>query len=145
MFQLGLRTVVDPERHGPLVEAVLAARSVLHERMEEAKYAGIVEPFERDRYLENATLGENLIFGVPLVPEFEGPALARNALVRRVLREVGLEEELIELAREAWRNLSELFGGCRPTTLSSPTSARFVRRTCRSIGSAWDPATARSS
>jgi ABC-type multidrug transport system fused ATPase/permease subunit len=111
MFQLGLRTVVDPGRHAPLVEAVLAARSLLHERLEEAKYAGIIESFERDRYVENATLGENLIFGVPLVPEFEGPALARNALVRRVLREVALEEELIALAREAWRNLSELFGG----------------------------------
>ena len=58
--------------------------------------------------------GENLIFGVPLVPEFEGPALARNALVRRVLREVELEDELLALGWEAWRNLSELFGDLPP-------------------------------
>ena len=114
MFQLGLRTVVDAGRHQALVEAVLAAREALRQRLQDPEYAGLIEPFERDHYLENATLGENLIFGVPLVPEFEGPALARNALVRRVLREVELEDELLALGWEAWRNLSELFGDLPP-------------------------------
>jgi putative ABC transport system ATP-binding protein len=114
MFQLGLRTVVDAGRHEALIEAVLAARKVLRQRQQDAEYAGLIEPFERDHYLENATLGENLIFGVPLVPEFEGPALARNALVRRVLHEVELEDELLALGWEAWRSLSELFGGLPP-------------------------------
>jgi putative ABC transport system ATP-binding protein len=110
LFQLGLRTTIDPARHGALVDAVLEARERLRGRLQEPNYAGLIEPFERDRYLQNATLGENLIFGVPLVPEFQGPALARNRFVRRVLREVDLEERLIELGWEAWRNLAELFG-----------------------------------
>ena len=114
MFQLGLRTVVDAESHQALVEAVLAAREALRQRLQDPEYAGLIEPFERDHYLENATLGENLIFGVPLVPEFEGAALARNALVRRLLREVELEDELLALGWEAWRNLSELFGDLPP-------------------------------
>jgi putative ABC transport system ATP-binding protein len=114
MFQLGLRTVVDAERHEALVGAVLAAREALRQRLQDQEYAGLIEPFERDHYLENATLGENLIFGVPLVPEFEGQALARNALVRRVLREAELEDELLALGLEAWRNLSELFGDLPP-------------------------------
>jgi putative ABC transport system ATP-binding protein len=109
LFQLGLRTTVDAAHHGALVAAVLAARDRLRARLQEKDYGGLIEPFERDRYLHNATLGENLIFGVPMVPEFEGPALARNRFVRRVLREVDLEERLIALGWEAWGNLAELF------------------------------------
>ena len=109
LFQLGLRTTIDAARHGALVDAVLAARERLRARLQETDYAGLIEPFERDRYLQNATLGENLIFGVPMVPEFQGPALARNRFVRRVLREVELEERLIALGWEAWGNLAELF------------------------------------
>jgi putative ABC transport system ATP-binding protein len=110
LFQLGLRTTIDAARHGALVEAVLAARERLRGRLQEKNYVGLIEPFERDRYLQNATLGENLIFGVPMVPEFQGPALARNRFVRRVLREVELEERLIALGWEAWGNLAEVFG-----------------------------------
>jgi putative ABC transport system ATP-binding protein len=47
---------------------------------------------------------------VPLVPEFQGPALARNRFVRRILREVELEQRLLALGWEAWRNLAEVFG-----------------------------------
>jgi ABC-type multidrug transport system fused ATPase/permease subunit len=114
LFQLGLRTTIDPARHGALVDAVLAARERLRGRLQEKNYAGLIEPFERDRYLQNATLGENLIFGVPMVPEFQGPALARNRFVRRVLREVELEERLIALGWEAWGNLAEVFADLPP-------------------------------
>jgi putative ABC transport system ATP-binding protein len=114
LFQLGLRTTIDPARHGALVDAVLAARERLRSRLQENNYAGLIEPFERERYLQNATLGENLIFGVPMVPEFQGPALARNRFVRRVLREVELEERLIALGWEAWGNLAELFADLPP-------------------------------
>jgi putative ABC transport system ATP-binding protein len=109
LFQLGLRAVISAERHPALVESVLAARGRLRERLQEEKYANLIEPFERDRYLQNATLGENLIFGVPLGPEFQGPALARNGFVRRVLREVELTDRLIALGWEAWRSLAEVF------------------------------------
>ncbi|MGH6895061.1 MAG: ABC transporter transmembrane domain-containing protein [Geminicoccaceae bacterium] len=109
LFQLGLRTVISAARHGALVEAVLAARERLRGRLQEQNYANLIEPFERDRYLENATLGENLIFGVPLRSEFQGPALARNGYVRRVLRQVDLEDRLIALGWEAWRSLAEVF------------------------------------
>ncbi|MGH6906084.1 MAG: ABC transporter transmembrane domain-containing protein, partial [Geminicoccaceae bacterium] len=114
MFQLGLRTVVSAARHGALIDAVLAARKRLLGRLKEEKYANLIEPFERERYLEHATLGENLIFGVPLGPEFQGPELARNAFVRRVLREIDLEDRLIALGWEAWHNLAEVFADLPP-------------------------------
>ena len=53
-----------------------------------------------------------------------------------MLREAELEDELIELGWEAWRNLAELFGDLPPITPSSPTSARSARRTYRTIASA---------
>jgi putative ABC transport system ATP-binding protein len=110
LFQLGLRTTIDAAHHGALIDAVLVARERLRGRFHEETYAGLIEPFDRARYLHNATLGENLIFGAPLAPEFQGPELAHNRFVRRVLREAELEEPLIALGWEAWRNLAEVFG-----------------------------------
>ena len=114
MFQLGLRTVVDAERHQALVEAVLAAREALRQRLQDPEYAGLIEPFERDHYLENATLGENLIFGVPLVPEFEGRGARPQCAGASGPARGRARGELLELGWEAWRNLSELFGDLPP-------------------------------
>ncbi len=110
LFRFGLRTVIDPAEHPALVEAILGARSRLRELLTTGDNAGLAEPFERERYLANATIGENLLFGAPSTAELDGRALATHPYVRQILKQTALEEPLIELGRTAWHNLSEIFG-----------------------------------
>ncbi len=110
LFRFGLRAVIDPVEHPALVEAILAARARLRERLAAGDDAGLAEPFERERYLANATIGENLLFGAPRTAELDARALAGHPYVRQILKETALEAPLIELGRTAWHNLSEIFG-----------------------------------
>ncbi|HEX3209010.1 MAG TPA: ABC transporter transmembrane domain-containing protein [Geminicoccaceae bacterium] len=110
LFRFGLRAVIDPEEHSALVEAILAARSRLRGLLAAGDNAGLAEPFDRERYLANATIGENLLFGAPRAASLDGRALASNAYVRKILKQTDLEAPLIELGRTAWHNLSEIFG-----------------------------------
>ncbi len=110
LFRFGLRAVIDPALHPGLVEAILGARARLRELLAAGDNAGLAEPFERERYLANATIGENLLFGAPSTAELDGHALAAHPYVRRILKETALEQPLIELGRTAWHNLSEIFG-----------------------------------
>jgi putative ABC transport system ATP-binding protein len=109
LFRFGLRAVIDPDQHPALVEAILAGRRQLHELLASSEQ-DLAEPFERERYLANATIGENLLFGAPASASLDGRALATHPYVRRILKETGLEAPLIELGRTAWHNLSEIFG-----------------------------------
>ena len=43
--------MIDAAPHEALVEEVLAAREGLRHRLQDQEYAGLIEPFERDRYL----------------------------------------------------------------------------------------------
>ncbi len=110
LFRFGLRTVIDPAQHPALVEAILGARTRLRELLASGDNAGLAEPFERERYLANLTIGENLLFGAPSTADLDGRALATHPYVRQILKETALEEPLIELGRTAWHNLSEIFG-----------------------------------
>jgi putative ABC transport system ATP-binding protein len=110
LFRFGLRAVVDPAEHPALVEAILGARARLRALLAAGDNAGLAEPFERERYLANATIGENLLFGAPRAAELDARALATHPYVRQILKETALEEPLIELGRTAWHNLSEIFG-----------------------------------
>ena len=110
LFRFGLRAVIDPAQHPALVEAILAARARLRARLAAGDDAGLAEPFERERYLANATIGENLLFGAPRTAELDARALAGHPYVRQILKETALEAPLIELGRTAWHNLSEIFG-----------------------------------
>ena len=81
LFRFGLRAVIDPGQHPALVEAILGARRHLRELLAAGDNAGLAEPFERERYLANATIGENLLFGAPATAEPRRPG-ARDPSLR---------------------------------------------------------------
>ena len=83
VYVLGLRGTVT-ERHGDLPDRLLEARRAMQERLGANKQlARLVEHFHPDRYNTNATLAENLLFGVPVDDRFNVDHLATNPYVRR--------------------------------------------------------------
>jgi energy-coupling factor transporter ATP-binding protein EcfA2 len=110
----GLRGRLDPDRQPDAARRVLEARQVLAERLEASGLAHLVERFDPDRYNTNSPVSVNLLFGTPIGPAFEGDGLARNAYVQKVLDEVGLTHDLLEVGAGVARMMIELFTGLHP-------------------------------
>jgi ABC-type multidrug transport system fused ATPase/permease subunit len=115
VFQFGLRGRIDPKRKPAVAEAILAARAAFRQRLSGSQpdpaLKGLVETFDPERYNDNATLGENLLFGTPLDASFEGDALAVQPDFLAVLRETGMEAELVAMGRKVAETMVELFAG----------------------------------
>ena len=110
----GLRGRLDPDRQPDTAQRLLEARRVLAERLEGSDLAHLVERFDPDRYNTNSPVSVNLLFGTPIGPAFEGDGLARSAYVQKVLDEVGLTHDLLEVGAGVARMMIELFAGLHP-------------------------------
>ena len=109
----GLRGRLDPDRQ-PEATRLIKARRVLAERLEAGGLAHLVERFDPERYNTNSPVSANLLFGTPIGPVFEGDGLARNVYVQKVLDEVGLTPDLLEVGAGVARMMIELFTGLHP-------------------------------
>jgi putative ABC transport system ATP-binding protein len=113
VFLLGLRGQIDPIRRKNVADAILTARAAFRQRLTGAQadptLKGLVETFDPERYNDNATLGENLLFGTALDASLAGDALAAQPDFRRILDETGLGAELPIMGRKVAETMVELF------------------------------------
>jgi putative ABC transport system ATP-binding protein len=114
IFELGLRSAVEPAKAQGLRDKLLGARAAMHDRLAGADMQEWVEPFDPSRYNRNATLAENLLFGAPVGKVFDVENLARNAYVRRVLEETALVGDLVRIGYKVAETMIELFSGLPP-------------------------------
>ncbi|KAB0677766.1 ABC transporter transmembrane domain-containing protein [Aureimonas leprariae] len=111
----GLRSRV-PEEHAvdDVEEHILAARRAFRESLAEAGMEDYVEPFDVERYIRNATIMENIVFGAPRDPRAGLAQLWINENTRAVVRETGLAERLYGIGRDIASNMIDLFGDLEP-------------------------------
>ena len=111
-FGLGAYSFVrhdsDPGRR------VVAARRHLQQHFTAAGMADLVIPFDPRRYNEQATIAENLLFGVPTVPELTGRDLAAEPRFRAALDKLFLLDDLARMGVAIARNLVEIFRDVPP-------------------------------
>jgi len=117
-FGLASRGSVAPE----LEALVLDARARMRDRVASPELATLVELYDRDRYIENATVAENLLFGAAIDPAFAPERLAANAEVRKLLDDMGLSADLEKAGIEVARLMIELFADEPP---ASPLFAEY--------------------
>ena len=86
----------------------------MRERLESLGIHDWVERFDPDKYVRNATLAENLLFGTPVGKSFDLDNLAANAYVRQVLADTGLYELLLRTGHKVAETMVELFSGLPP-------------------------------
>jgi putative ABC transport system ATP-binding protein len=114
VYVMGLRGTVSP-RHGDLPGRLLEARRAMQARLAaDPRLARLVEHFDPDRYNQNATLAENLLFGVPVDDRFDVDRLSANAYVRETLDATGLTRDLIEVGYRVAQTMLELFADLPP-------------------------------
>ncbi|MGY2047199.1 ABC transporter transmembrane domain-containing protein [Methylobacterium sp. JK268] len=111
VYRFGLLGQVDPRRHPDLAERLIEARGALRDRLAASGMAHLVEPFDPARYNRQATVGENLLFGVPTTSSLRGRAMAEHPVVRGVLDAAGLTEEFVTMGEEIAQTMLEIFQG----------------------------------
>lgn len=114
IYALGLQGSVDAQKRPDLAEKILKARHELHGRLQDPAYAGLIEPFNADKYAKNLSVAENLLFGTPVGKEIDGDNLAANPYMQSVLRETGLEDDLVRMGLSIAETMVELFSGLSP-------------------------------
>jgi putative ABC transport system ATP-binding protein len=114
VYELGLRGTIDPEVQPQLAQQILEARRRLRDRLKDPQIAALVEQFDRDRYNDNMTVAENLLFGTPRDKSFNLEQLSENSYVREVLEKQGLMDEMIEAGRSIAKIMVDLFADVEP-------------------------------
>lgn len=114
IYSLGLRGAIDAEKRPDLAEKVLKARHALHGRLQDPAYVSLVEPFNAERYNRNLSVAENLLFGTPVGPDFDGDNLAADPYMRTVQQQVGLDQDLLRMGLTIAETMVELFSGLSP-------------------------------
>ncbi|HEX2136485.1 MAG TPA: ABC transporter transmembrane domain-containing protein [Microvirga sp.] len=114
VYRFGLSGLVDPDRDPDLAGRIVEARIRLRETFQAAGLADLVEPFDPERYNDQATVAENLLFGVPTSRDLIGRSLAENPNVREVLNRSDLTRELIAMGLRIAETMTEIFRGLPP-------------------------------
>ncbi len=114
IFELGLRSAVEADKHPGLAESALRARAAMRTRLAAPDMQGLVEQFDAERYNRNATLAENLLFGTPLGKTLDIDNLAHNDYMRKVLADTGLADDLLKTGHKLAETMVELFSGLPP-------------------------------
>jgi putative ABC transport system ATP-binding protein len=109
LFALGLRTRVNPDRRPDVAERILATRGLVTERFAGEGQETAVEFFDRDRFSNYASIGENILFGHSRHAVLVLDQLAEHPHFHAVIAEVELGEALVELGADVARDMVEIF------------------------------------
>jgi ABC-type multidrug transport system fused ATPase/permease subunit len=114
VYDLGLRTPVGAHLDPALGDRLLEARAAFRDRLKDPQLAALVEIFDAERYNENATLTENLLFGTPVGSAFDINRIAENSYVLDVIAQVGLTDTMLDVGQKVAATMVELFAGLPP-------------------------------
>ncbi|MGE8942951.1 ABC transporter transmembrane domain-containing protein [Leptospira interrogans] len=114
IYRLGLLGRLGPDCGDDVRERFLVARRTMAERLRSSEMERYVEPFDPARYNANATIGENLLFGIPADGMLDGTKLASNPEFMAVLSQTGLLNPLLSIGRMIAETTIEMFDGVAP-------------------------------
>jgi ABC-type sugar transport system ATPase subunit len=97
-----------------LAARILEAREALKLRLVDPAIGSLVELFDREKYNDNMTVAENLMFGTPRVSTLAPDHLADNDYVRRVLQKTGLISPFLTIGRQSAAIMVDLFADVEP-------------------------------
>jgi putative ABC transport system ATP-binding protein len=113
---IGLASRLRPDALERIQPLIGRARTLLREKLAAAGLDNLVEPFDPARYNMQASVAENILFGMPIDPAFAPQVLARNPIVKDLLRETGLGNLLLALGLDAARTFREMFADLPSTS-----------------------------
>jgi putative ABC transport system ATP-binding protein len=114
---IGLSSHLDVNSLDRIQPLIGQARSLLREKLTAAGLDNLVEQFHYARYNMQASVAENILFGMPTDPAFAAQELARNPVIKELLRETALREPLLALGIDIAKTFTEMFGDLPSTSV----------------------------
>ncbi|WP_102961389.1 ABC transporter transmembrane domain-containing protein [Mangrovicella endophytica] len=112
--RFGLAASVPPEYQSRMAEPILHARVAFREQLAAAGMGAYVEPFDPARYMNNAGILENVVFGAARSSDAETTWMLTRSHVRQILQALGLVEPFLAIGREIAATMVDLFGDLEP-------------------------------
>ncbi len=109
VYARGLTGRLDPAAQPRLAAAIVTARRTMRVALAAKGAERLVEPFDPDRYNNQASIGENILFGEPVGGTFAPLRFARHPYLRAVLEAEGLVRPLTEIGLSVARSTVEIF------------------------------------
>lgn len=116
VFRFGLASRAAGEAAAPAALALRISELRARIRAGFAARGGevAIEPYDPAHYARNATIGQNILFGVPGDPALVGARLAGHGPTRRLLSDLGLADTLVGLGRRMAATMLEIFRDLEP-------------------------------
>lgn len=113
IFDLALRSKVDVESHRAITNVIVDVRSALRRRLQEEDLDTMVVPFEPDAFNDQASVGENLLFGT-MRKSMTPRLLVAHPYFKQIMRGSGLTDDLYAMGLEIAETAVELFKDLPP-------------------------------
>ncbi|MBB3771966.1 putative ABC transport system ATP-binding protein [Angulomicrobium tetraedrale] len=114
VFRLGLSRKLDVDAAPELVARTPEIRGRIRAKLAARGAGAAIEPYDPARYARNASIAENILFGVPSDPALIGERLADHAPLRSVLAGLDLVEPLVGIGRRMAATILEIFRDLSP-------------------------------
>lgn len=114
LYEMGLRSAGNSIQGSETVEQLLAIRREVGHRLLDPELRQLVEPFDPERFNDNASVGENIMFGASAAGGFDPNSLGEDTYMREVLEEVGLLKTAIDVSIQVAELMVELFSDIDP-------------------------------
>jgi putative ABC transport system ATP-binding protein len=109
IYRFGILGRLGPKSDPRMRERLVEARHVVRDRLDAHGLTELVEPFDPERYNTNATVGENLLFGVPVGDRLNLSRLAFDPYTRSILEAEALTEPLTDMGAKIAQTTLETF------------------------------------
>lgn len=110
----GLKSRLDPKQHPDIAERLLEARLQLRDKLQNPDYASLVETFDKSRFNDNISVGENILMGRPLNQRFDFNGLGADDYMLSVLEKTGMRDWFLETGLKVAETMVELFQDLPP-------------------------------
>ena len=114
IYRYGLGGTIDPARFPELAARLVEARAAVRTALIDTDSTELIEAFDPAHYNRNATVSENLLFGVPIGATLAGTRFMDDAFIRDVLDKANLTRALTEMGREIAVTMIDIFADLPP-------------------------------
>jgi putative ABC transport system ATP-binding protein len=111
IFRVGFASRLGDDVDPALATRLLESRSAILDHFRERGLLKFVEPFEAGAFNMNASIGENLLFGVPVGSRFAPENLAQDNFVRAIISAEALAGPLLAIGLKIVETVADVFQG----------------------------------
>lgn len=111
VYELGLDGKVVATLRDSAKRQIVEARRAVAAELARSKLQGLIETFDPERYNDNATVCENLIFGARMGDRFANETLLLEPYANAILNAESLVEPLLQVGQRIVATVVEIFAG----------------------------------